>query len=146
MFLVSILATGNVCSPPPQTTTFVIDTEADALYELAVSIEERSPDVARKLCEELDRANALSVQDIPSDVVILRSHVEFVDERSGDRRQVELVWPRDGDMDRNRLSVMTLVGTGLIGMREGASINWPDRSGQKRRLRIVKVRQPTQEN
>ena len=125
---------------PPQ--IYVIDTEADALYELAVSIEQRSPDVAHKLCEELDRANVLSVQDIPSDVVIMRSHVEFVDERSGDKRKVELVWPRDADMDRNRLSVMTLVGAGLIGMRKGASINWPDRSGEERCLRIVEVSQP----
>ena len=125
--------------PPP---IYVIDTEADALYELAVSIEQRSPDVAHKLCEELDRANVLSVQDIPSDVVIMRSHVEFVDERSGDKRKVELVWPRDADMDRNRLSVMTLVGAGLIGMRKGVSIDWPDRSGEKRRLRIVEVIQP----
>lgn len=125
--------------PPP---IYVIDTEADALYELAVSIEQRSPDVAHKLCEELDRANVLSVQDIPSDVVIMRSHVEFVDERSGDKRKVELVWPRDADMDRNRLSVMTLVGAGLIGMRKGASINWPDRSGEERCLRIVEVSQP----
>jgi regulator of nucleoside diphosphate kinase len=125
--------------PPP---IYVIDTEADALYELAVSIEERSPDVAHKLCEELDRANVLSVQDIPSDVVIMRSHVEFVDERSGDKRKVELVWPRDADMDQNRLSVMTLVGAGLIGMKKRASINWPDRSGEERRLRIVEVSQP----
>lgn len=125
--------------PPP---IYAIDTEADALYELAVSIEERSPDVAHKLCEELDRANVLSAQDMPSDVVIMRSNVEFVDERSGDKRKVELVWPRDADMDRNRLSVMTLVGAGLIGMRKGASINWPDRSGEERRLRIVEVSQP----
>ena len=125
--------------PPP---IYVIDTEADALYELAVSIEKSSPDVAHKLCEELDRANVLSVQDIPSDVVIMRSHVEFVDERSGDKRKVELVWPLDADMDRNRLSVMTLVGAGLIGMRKGVSIDWPDRSGEERRLRIVEVIQP----
>ena len=53
-----------------------------------------------------------------------------------------VVWPRDADMDQNRLSVMTLVGAGLIGMRKGASINWPDRSGEERRLRIVEVIQP----
>ena len=45
-------------------------------------------------------------------------------------------------MDRNRLSVMTLVGAGLIGMRKGVSIDWPDRSGEERRLRIVEVIQP----
>ena len=59
----------------------VIDTEADALYELAMSIEERSPDVAGKLCEELDRANVVAAEDLPHDVVTMQSEVEFVDER-----------------------------------------------------------------
>ena len=120
----------------------VIDTEADALYELAMSIEERSPDVAGKLCEELDRANVMGAEHFPSDVVTMQSEVEFVDERSGDRRKVQLVWPRDANMDQNRLSVLTLVGAGLIGMQAGSAINWPDRSGKERSLRIVKVRQP----
>ena len=79
----------------------VIDTEADALYELAMSIEERSPDVAGKLCEELDRANVVAAEDLPHDVVTMQSEVEFVDERSGDRRKVQLVWPRDANLDQN---------------------------------------------
>ncbi len=120
----------------------VIDTEADALYELVMSIEERSPDVAGKLCEELDRANVVATEDLPHDVVTMQSEVEFVDERSGDRRKVQLVWPRDANLDQNRLSVLTLVGAGLIGMQAGSAINWPDRSGQERCLRIVEVRQP----
>ncbi len=123
-------------------TIHVIDSEADALYELAMSIEERSPDVAGKLCEELDRADVVAAEDMPSDVVTMRSEVEFVDERSGDRRKIQLVWPRDANMDENRLSVLTLVGAGLIGMRAGSAINWPDRSGKERCLRIVEVRQP----
>ena len=119
----------------------IIDTEADALYELALALVERSPDVSRKLCEELDRAEVVTADQIPSDVVTMQSVVEFEDERSGERRKVELVWPRDADLDQSRLSVMTLVGAGLIGMREGASINWPDRSGQERCLRILEVHQ-----
>lgn len=123
-------------------TIHVVDTEADALYELAMTIEERSPDVARKLCEELDRANIVASTDLPADVVTMQSEVEFVDERSGDRRRVQLVWPRDANLDEDRLSVLTLVGAGLIGMRAGSAIDWPDRSGRERRLRIVEVRQP----
>ncbi|MDG5747575.1 nucleoside diphosphate kinase regulator [Qipengyuania sp. XHP0207] len=123
-------------------TIHVIDSEADALYDLAMSIEERSPDVAGKLCEELDRADVVAAEDLPPDIVTMDSEVEFVDERSGGRRKVQLVWPRDANMDENRLSVLTLVGAGLIGMRAGSAIDWPDRSGRERCLRIVDVRQP----
>ncbi len=105
-------------------------------------IEERSPDVAGRLCEELDRANVVAAEDLPHDVVTMQSEVEFVDERSGDRRKVKLVWPRDANLDQNHLSILTLVGAGLIGMRAGSAIDWPDRSGRERCLRIVEVRQP----
>ena len=120
----------------------IIDSEADALYELAIARRAHSPDVADKLMTELDRANVCAASDIPADVVTMGSAVEFVDERSGDGRAVELVWPRDADMDRNRLSILTLVGAGLIGMREGAWIGWPDRAGRVRRLKIIDVQQP----
>lgn len=123
-------------------TIYVVDTEADALYDLAMTIEERSPDVAGKLCEELDRANVVASADLPADVVTMQSEVEFIDERSGDRRRVQLVWPRDANLDEDRLSVLTLVGAGLIGMRAGSAIDWPDRTGKERCLRIVEVRQP----
>ena len=121
---------------------YVIDAEADALYELAMSSERRSPDVAEKLCEELDRAVIVARADLPSDVVSMESEVTFVDERSGDQRKVKLVWPGDANLDQDRLSVLTLVGAGLVGMRAGSAINWPDRSGAERCLRIVHVRQP----
>ncbi|AKH43253.1 regulator of nucleoside diphosphate kinase [Altererythrobacter atlanticus] len=129
----------NGAQPP----LHVIDTEADALYELALNVRARSPDVAARLCEELDRANLHAAADIPADVVTMNSEVEFIDERSGNRRTVELVWPRDADLERNRISVLTLVGAGLIGMKEGASIDWPDRAGDIRPLRIARVQQPT---
>jgi regulator of nucleoside diphosphate kinase len=45
-------------------------------------------------------------------------------------------------MEQHRLSVLTPVGAGLIGMRCGDSIDWPNRLGAFRRLRIVRVVQP----
>lgn len=128
-----------------QPAIFVIDTEADALYELALTIQNKSPEIAEKLCEELNRARVMTGAEIPSNVVTMQSEVEFVDERSGEQRQVILVWPGHADVDQNRLSILSLVGAGLIGMREGASIKWPDRSGKDRFLKINKVHQPTRQ-
>lgn len=128
-----------------QPAIYVIDTEADALYELALTIQNKSPEIAGKLCEELNRAIVMTGADIPSNVVTMQSEVEFVDERSRERRKVELVWPRHADVDQNRVSILSLVGAGLIGMREGASIKWPDRFGKERFLKITKVHQPVQQ-
>lgn len=124
---------------PPQ--IHVVDAEADAIYHLASHSHLRSPDVSEKLCEELDRAKIYANSALPADVVAMNSQVEFVDERSGKRHAVTLVWPKDADVDEGRVSILSLVGAGLIGMREGAAIEWPDRSGHARPLRILKVRQ-----
>lgn len=125
-----------------QPAIFVSENEADALYDIASNCAEPVQKAAKKLIAEIDRANIVRSADVPDDVVTMGSQVEFTDERSGVARSVNLVWPQEADMDSGRLSVLTLVGAGLIGMRAGSSIAWPDQSGQVRQLRISKVTQP----
>ena len=124
---------------PPIT---LLDSEADILSNLALAATERSSLAADLLLQELDRATAASLSELPPDVVTMMSHVSFVDEATGDRHSVQLVYPKDADMTDNRLSVLTPVGAGLIGMRQGDAIDWPNRVGTVRRLRIVEVVQP----
>lgn len=123
----------------------LIDSEADALSELAMKAEARFPDVSAKFNEEIDRAIIHPRDGLPTDVVSMGSEVEFIDEGSGAGRTVQLVWPEDADFEQDRLSVLTLVGAGLIGMKEGTAISWPDKSGHVRILHIAKVRQPSRE-
>ena len=120
----------------------LIDSEADRLSELAMNAEGRFPEVAAKLTEEIDRAVIHAPGALPAGIVSMGAEVEFVDEGSGASRTARLVWPEEADLDRNRLSVLTLVGAGLIGMKEGAAIAWPDTAGHVRNLRIAKVTQP----
>jgi len=55
---------------------------------------------------------------------------------------VQLVYPKEADMTRGKVSVLTPIGAALIGIRRGGTIDWPNRSGQYRSLRIVEVIQP----
>jgi len=119
----------------------MIDTEADILSDLAVNVEERLPQVSALLLAEVSRANTYSAAEIPADVVTMNASVEFIDESSGCARTVRLVFPRDADISNGRISILTPVGAGLIGLRPGQSILWPDRDGKERRLTIVKVDQ-----
>jgi regulator of nucleoside diphosphate kinase len=118
----------------------MIDTEADTLTDLALAQQERSPVVSELLIEEINRAKIHPANKIPADVVTMHAQVEFVDEANGASRTVELVYPADADIAAGRVSIMTPVGAGLIGMREGQSILWPDRDGQQRGLSIYMVR------
>ncbi len=119
----------------------MIETEADALTDLAIGVEDRLPQVSELLLEEIGRATTYKAGKIPRDVVTMHAQVEFIDEANGNRRVVELVYPRQADIAAGRISILTPIGAGLIGLREGQSIVWPDREGHERKLTIVKVTQ-----
>lgn len=117
----------------------MIDSEADTLTTLALGAESRVPAVAAMLLKEIERAAIVSEKRISPDVVTMRSVVEFIDEASGADRTVQLVYPREADISAGRISILTPIGAGLIGMKTGQSILWPDRDGRERKLTIVKV-------
>lgn len=121
----------------------MIDHEADALAALAIGAQDRLPQVSALLLAEIDRAAIHAPGDIPPDAVTMNARVEFVDEASraggGGGRTVQLVYPGQADIAFDRISILTPVGAGLIGLRAGQSILWPDREGRERRLTIVRV-------
>lgn len=119
----------------------LLEDEADKLANLAISIEQRQPEVAELLLSEIERAKIHKPGKLPPATIAMLSTVEFVDEGSGTSRTVQLVYPPDANIDEGRISILTLVGAGLIGLSEGQSILWPDRENHERRLRIVKVTQ-----
>ncbi|MCC6828650.1 MAG: nucleoside diphosphate kinase regulator [Novosphingobium sp.] len=120
----------------------MLENEAEQLSNLALSIEDTLPQVSELLLEEIGRARLHPAGRIGARVVTMNATVEFVDEASGAVRSVQLVLPRAADIAAGRISILTPVGAGLIGLAEGQSIDWPDRDGNTRRLTIVKVTPP----
>lgn len=119
-------------------------TDSDRLSSLALRVPEPTSPAAKLLLEEIERAEVRPDDKIPADVVRMYSTVEFVDEAHGQARTVELVYPGEADIAAGRISVLTPIGAGLIGLRAGQEIAWPDRDGHVRRLRILKVLPPAQ--
>lgn len=120
----------------------MIDTEAERLSELALNIETAMPQVSDLLLRETTRARLHRPASMPADVVTMGTEVEYRDEASGVTRTVTLAWPQDADIAAGRISILTPIGAGLIGLREGQQILWPDRDGRERNLTIVRVSQP----
>lgn len=134
-----MIADARASSRPP---IILADKAADILLELALSLEDSSPAVCRMLTDEVDRAKIVAEADLPSTVVTIGSAVCFHDAASGTMRSVELVYPSQADISRNRISVLSPIGAGLIGLSEGQSISWPDLQGRHRTLSIVRVTPP----
>jgi regulator of nucleoside diphosphate kinase len=49
------------------------------------------------------------------------------------------VYPREADIDAGKISILVPVGTALLGLRVGQSIDWELPNGAKQRYRVVAV-------
>jgi regulator of nucleoside diphosphate kinase len=92
-----------------------------------------------KLESELVRAKVVPREKMPNDAVTMNSRVVFEDETTHERREITLVYPGSADIDAGKISVLVPVGTALLGLRVGPSIDWELPGGEKRRYRIVAV-------
>ncbi len=95
-----------------------------------------------ELAVELERANVVSLDEVPGDVVTMHTRVEVSDLMTGERRELVLVFPGQADVAAQRVSVLAPMGTALLGYREGDEVDWI-MPGGLRRLRIDKVTQPS---
>jgi regulator of nucleoside diphosphate kinase len=90
------------------------------------------------LQNELNRAIVVKSSKVPPEVVTMNSRVRIRDLNSGREFTYQIVFPRDADMAKNRISVLAPIGTALLGYRAGSAVEWRVPSG-KRRFRIVDV-------
>src|SRR5690349_17374808 len=117
--------------------------ESDLVATLALQVEHRNPLIATMLLDEIERAELHQPETLPDDAVTLGSEIDFIDERTSQMRTVELVMPAGANIARGRISILTPMGAALYGLTAGEAIDWPDRDGNERRIRILRVRQPS---
>ena len=92
---------------------------------------------------ELDRAIVVSSAAVPADVATMNSLVRYTDGKDGVERIVTLVYPPHANAAEGKVSVLAPVGTALLGLSEGQSIEWDFPDGSRRRLKLDRVlRQP----
>lgn len=94
--------------------------------------------VAGLLQQELDRA-VIERDGRRSRGAPLYRWLTYVDDRSDTPRRIQIVMPEDADIDAGKVSILSHVGAGLIGMAEGRTISWTDPSGAERRLTLMRI-------
>ena len=85
-----------------------------------------------QLEKELERAKVVAPEKIPDDVITMNSTVSVRDLESGEEATYTLVFPGETRIEENRISVLSAIGTALIGYRVGDVIEWKVPSGMKR--------------
>jgi regulator of nucleoside diphosphate kinase len=118
----------------------------DRLSALAHAAISNDPETAEMLTEELERARIIDYGQVPKNIVRMGSDILFRDNTTREIRSITLVFPGEADIAQNRVSVLTPVGAALIGLRAGQSIAWRTRSGELKRLTVLKVTNPEHHN
>ncbi len=122
---------------PPSITVSTLD--MDRLDAMLESPAHSQTPAARALADELNRATVLPADQIPEGIVMMHSRVECEDEVSGEKHVLTLVFPREANVDEGKVSVLAPVGSALLGLAVGQSIDWPAPGGRKRGLRVSAV-------
>ena len=122
---------------------FVSENEERSLVTLATAAEltQRSRDVAQSLLRELERAHVVPEGKVPANVVRMNSRVEFVLDGTN-RRRVEIVYPRDADIDAGKISILTPIGAALFGLSPGQMMMLQGNDGRPHKLRVISVMHP----
>lgn len=91
------------------------------------------------LREELERASIVEPQNMPPGVVTMNSTARFEIDGPGDVFCLTLSYPKDMDHVVNGISILTPVGTALLGLSVGDRIDWPRPDGKLLQVRLLEV-------
>lgn len=92
----------------------------------------------RRLSRDLRRAEIIPPEEIPPDVVTLNSRARVLNLESGEEETWLLTLPREADLARGKLSVLSPVGTALLGARAGETVRW-ENGGNSGRLKVLEI-------
>lgn len=97
--------------------------------------------IGESLEEELGRATLVEDAHLPENVVSMNSAVKFEEVKDGKSSEVTLVYPNEASIDENKISILTPIGSALIGLRVGQTIQWTLPNGKEKELRVISVMQ-----
>ena len=82
--------------------------------------------------EVLQNADAMASEHVPIDVIGIDSRFRALDLDSRTRVQYTLVFPENADISEGKISILTPVGTAVLGHREGDVLESKAPGGTKR--------------
>ena len=125
-----------------EATIYITEVDRQRLEKLIETAGERDQSAnhqyLRKLEHELDRAETVAPEDVPGDVITMRSKVRLRDLNTGEEMVYTLVFPVEADFDEGKISILAPIGTALLGYRVGDLIEWQVPSGL-RRLKVEEL-------
>jgi regulator of nucleoside diphosphate kinase len=113
--------------------------EHQQLLDLADRAHARDPHIAEFLTDELSRAFVVPDGSCAANVVRIGSQVTYREDSTARVRRVVLTYPRDANIDQNRISILTPIGAALIGMSIAQTIECPTPHGTTQSITVLDV-------
>lgn len=112
--------------------------DCDRLEALLDSRAVRSLPGLDALRVELERAEVVEPREIPREVATMNSKVKFIEDASSKTFELTLVYPQQAGQPES-ISILAPVGSALLGLRVGQTIQWPMPGGKTSELRLLEV-------
>ncbi|WP_036160746.1 nucleoside diphosphate kinase regulator [Marinimicrobium sp. LS-A18] len=109
----------------------------ERLWNLLESVPEDT--ITNQLEEELERAKIVTPAKLPDDVVTMHSQVTFTVQSTGKTFTYTLVYPTELDNTENKLSILSPIGSAIIGLKQGQEIDWPISKTQRTTVKVEAV-------
>ncbi len=92
------------------------------------------------LLREIDRARVVPLDvAILADVITMNTQVFYTDETTGAQRHLNLVYPQEAGGCACCVSILAPIGTALLGLAKGQTIEWDYPDGAHHRLHVDEV-------
>lgn len=92
-----------------------------------------------QLEDELARAEVVKPEDMPSNVVTMHARALLTIAPSTEPVEIILVYPHEFKGEKGQVNVVAPIGTAILGLAEGQTIEWPQPDGQLMKVTIEKV-------
>ena len=109
----------------------------ELLAEVSVSDPRQRGDL-KLLEEELRRAVIVEPKEIPGDVITMNSRADLIDLDTHETVTFTLVFPRDSNVEEEKISVLAPIGAGMLGYRIGDEFEWKVPDGV-RHMKVTNV-------
>ncbi|MBS0445583.1 MAG: GreA/GreB family elongation factor [Proteobacteria bacterium] len=93
----------------------------------------------RAIEDVLDASALVPSREVAPDVVTMYSRVLLQDARTGQRKTLTLCYPADAEPAAGFVSVLSPVGSALLGLRVGSSARWSTPAGGEKAAEVLAI-------
>ena len=104
---------------------YIIKSDKEKLLQIinkAISQELKSEASLKELETEINRAKVIEQEELSYRFIKMNSKVIMTVDQ--DEEELTLVYPNEADIKKNKISILSPIGTAILGYKEGSSVEW----------------------